>query len=138
MGSPAPSRVVRRLPFAVWPPVSRLILLAVVAFLIAGPVWGMSGPVDAQVPQSGPPATPTGLTGTFTHESVSLSWDDPGDPSITSYQILRRQVGIHEPGEFIVHLDDTNSSATSVRGHRGRGRSPLRLPGQGTQQLRAE
>ena len=88
-------------------------LLAVVAFLIAGPVWGMSGPVDAQVPQSGPPATPTDLTGTFTHESVSLSWDDPGDPSITSYQVLRRQVGVHEPGEFIVHVDDTNSSATS-------------------------
>ena len=88
-------------------------LLAVVAFLIAGPVWGMSGPVDAQVPQSGPPATPTGLTGTFTHESVSLSWDDPGDPSITSYQILRRQVGVHDAGEFIVHVDDTNSLATS-------------------------
>ena len=113
MGSPASSRVVRRLPFAVWPPVSRFILLAVVAFLVAGPVSGMSGPVDAQVPQSGPPATPTGLTGTFTHESVSLSWDHPGDPSITSYQILRRQPGIHEPGEFIVHVDDTNSLATS-------------------------
>ena len=113
MGSPASSRVVRRLPFAVWPPVSRFILLAVVAFLVAGPVSGMGGPVDAQVPQSGPPATPTGLTGTFTHESVSLSWDHPGDPSITSYQILRRQPGIHDPGEFIVHVDDTNSSATS-------------------------
>ena len=113
MGSPASSRVVRRLPFAVWPPVSRFILLAVVAFLVAGPVSGMSGPVDAQVPQSGPPPTPTGLTGTFTHESASLSWDDPGDPSITSYQILRRQVGVHDPGDFIVHLDDTNSSATS-------------------------
>ena len=42
-----------------------------------------------------------------------LSWDDPADPSITSYQILRRQLGVDDPGEFIVHVDDTNSSATS-------------------------
>ena len=102
-----------RLPFAVWPPGSRLILLAVVAFLIAGPVWGMNGPVDAQVPQSGPPATPTGLTGTFTHESVSLSWDDPADPSITSYQILRLQRDVHRLGDFQIHVDDTSSAATS-------------------------
>ncbi len=113
MGSPAPSRVVRRLRVAVWPPGSRLILLVVVAFSIAGLVWAMNGPVDAQVPQSAPPARPTGLTGTFTHESVSLSWNDPGDPSITGYQILRRERGVHEVGEFQVHVDDTNSAATS-------------------------
>ena len=64
-------------------------------------------------PTPGLPARPTGLTDSVTHESVSLSWDDPADPSITSYQILRRQLGVDDPGEFIVHVDDTNSSATS-------------------------
>ena len=88
-------------------------LLAMVALLIAGSALGVNGPVDAQVPQSAPPATPTGLTGTFTHESVSLSWDDPGDPSITSYQILRLQRDVHRLGDFQIHVDDTNSSATS-------------------------
>ena len=80
---------------------------------MVGPVWGMNSPVDAQVPQSAPPPTPTGLTGTFTHESVSLSWDDPGDPSITGYQILRRERGVHEVGHFLVHVDATSSTATS-------------------------
>ena len=56
---------------------------------------------------------PTGLTGTFTHESVSLSWDDPRDPSITGYQILRRERGVHEVGDFQIHVDDTSSAATS-------------------------
>ena len=84
-----------------------------VAFLVAGPGLGVRGRAGAQVPQSGSPARPTGLTGSVTHESVALSWDDPGDPSITSYQILRRQVRVHEPGDFIVHLDDANSAATS-------------------------
>ena len=91
----------------------RLILLAVVAFLIAGPVLGVKGPAEAQVPDSEPPARPTGLTGTVAHESVSLSWDDPGDPSITGYQVLRRQPAIHEPGAFIVHVDDTGSATMS-------------------------
>ena len=36
-----------------------------------------------------PPAKPTGLTGGVEHHRVSLRWDNPGDSSITSYQILR-------------------------------------------------
>ena len=95
------------------PPRSHLALLAVVALLVAGLGLGARDPAEAQVPESAPPAAPTGLTGTFTHESVSPSWDDPGDPSITGYQILRQEVEVHEPGEFIVHVDDTNSQATT-------------------------
>ncbi len=83
------------------------------ALFVAGLTLSVDGRVGAQGPRAEPPATPTGLTGTFTHESVSLSWDDPGDPSITGYQILRRQRGVHEVGDFQVHADDTNSAATS-------------------------
>ena len=83
------------------------------ALFVAGLPLSVDGRVGAQVPQSAPPATPTGLAGTFTHESVSLSWDDPGDPSITGYQILRRERGVHEVGDFQIHVDDTNSAATS-------------------------
>ena len=60
-----------------------------------------------------PPAAPTALAGAVTHESVSLSWDDPGDPSITGYQILRRQRGVHDVGHFLVQVDDTGSTATA-------------------------
>ena len=90
-----------------------LTLLATAALFVVGLTLGVDGRVGAQGPQSAPPPTPTGLTGTFTHESVSLSWDDPGDRSITGYQILRRDRGIHEVGHFLVHVDDTTSAATS-------------------------
>ena len=90
----------------------RLTLLAVVACLIAGPRAGAAGPAEAQTPPSGPPAKPTGLTGTITHESVSLSWDDPGDASITGYQILRRQPAIPRRPYA--------SPASTRQSHRGR------------------
>ena len=83
------------------------------ALFVAGLPLSVDGRVGAQGPPAEPPATPTGLTGTFTHESVSLSWDDPGDPSITGYQILRRERGVHEVGDFQIHVDDTNSAASS-------------------------
>ena len=83
------------------------------ALFVAGLPLSVDGRVGAQGPPAEPPATPTGLTGTFTHESVSLSWDDPDDPSITGYQILRRERGVHEVGDFQIHVDDTNSAATS-------------------------
>ena len=83
------------------------------ALFVAGLPLSVDGRVGAQGPPAEPPATPTGLTGTFTHESVSLSWDDPGDPSITGYQILRRERGVHEVGDFQIHVDDTSSAASS-------------------------
>ena len=36
-----------------------------------------------------PPAKPTGLSTTPSHDNVVLSWTDPGDSTITSYQVLR-------------------------------------------------
>ena len=68
---------------------------------------------DADMPAmpADPPAKPTGLTGTVSMVSVSLSWDDPGDGSITGYQVLRRDKALHEIGEFLVHVDDTGSAS---------------------------
>ena len=70
-------------------------------------------PVSAQTSPTDPPAQPLGLTGDVTHDVVSLRWDDPGDDSITSYQILRRDADTDAPGVFYVHVDDTGSAASS-------------------------
>ena len=113
MHSAPDARLNGRPALAVRPFGRRLALLAMAALFVAGLTLSVDGRVGAQGPRAEPPATPTGLTGTFTHESVSLSWDDSGDPSITGYQILRRQRGVHDVGDFQVHVDDTDSAATS-------------------------
>ena len=71
-------------------------------------------------PSPSTPAEPTGLTASsVAHDSVTLSWDDPGDSSITGYQVLRRSRDGAEYGdgqgdsEFVAIVDDTGSSATS-------------------------
>ena len=64
-------------------------------------------------PAQEPPAQPTGLTGTVSHDAVSLSWDDPGDESVTGYQVLRRDKALHAVGVFLVHVDDTGSAETT-------------------------
>ena len=70
-------------------------------------------PVAPEEPDTGPPAKPTGLTGGVEHNRVSLRWDNPGDSSITSYQILRRDRAVHGEGKFIVLDDDTGSAGQS-------------------------
>ena len=68
--------------------------------------------VDVPAATPEPPAQPQGLDiGSVTHESVSLSWDDPGDDSITGYQILRRVRG--DGPDFAPIADDTGSGATT-------------------------
>ena len=59
------------------------------------------------------PARPEGLSADVSHDSVRLTWDDPDDPSITGYQILRLQRDLHDLGEFQIHVDDTRESLTS-------------------------
>ncbi len=66
------------------------------------------------------PAAPTGLTvSSVSHDSVTLTWDDPGDTSITGYQVLRRPRDgeEYEDGKgsttFVAIENDTGSSATS-------------------------
>ena len=60
-----------------------------------------------------PPAQPQGLTGTVAHDAVSLTWNDPGDDTITGYQILRRDRALHSLGDFQIHVDDTGSAVAA-------------------------
>ena len=60
-----------------------------------------------------PPAMPTGLTATASHDHVVLSWDDPQDDSITGYVILRRNRATTAPGEFTELVSDTGNAANT-------------------------
>ena len=60
-----------------------------------------------------PPDRPRGLSATATHDQVVLTWDDPGDDSITGYVILRRVRENDTGGEFSVLVPDTGSAATT-------------------------
>ena len=59
------------------------------------------------------PDRPTGLTNTATHNSVTLTWDAPGDSSITHYQLFRRDRAVDDVGVFHVIKDNTGSAATT-------------------------
>ncbi len=71
-----------------------------------------SGATDA-VAAPEPPARPTGLSSTVSHDTVTLTWDDPNDDSITGYVILRRDKEIHEEGTFVTVAPDTESADTT-------------------------
>ena len=61
-----------------------------------------------------PPAAPQRLTATANDDgTVSLTWDDPADPTITGYQILRRRPAVNLPGIRKLLMDDTGSAAAS-------------------------
>ena len=59
------------------------------------------------------PDQPTGLDATATHDSVTLTWDDPGDDSITGYVVLRRLPGVDPEGQFDELVADTGTAATT-------------------------
>ena len=63
--------------------------------------------VAAEDPQSlEPPVAPVNLTAVVNEDgSVTLSWDDPGDESVTGYQVRRRDKALHAVGEFLVHVE---------------------------------
>ena len=86
-----------------------LVILSVLAALVALALT--AGGIQAQATV---PAAPTGLTApTDAHNSVTLSWDDPGDTSITGYRILRRDPVNQAPGVFSTIVSNTGSAATS-------------------------
>ena len=62
---------------------------------------------------SEPPAKPTGLSATATHDQVTLTWDDPQDESITGYVVLRRVRENDTGGDFSELVADTGSAATT-------------------------
>ena len=69
---------------------------------------------SALAQQGSPPATPARPTvASVSHDSVSITWADPGDSSITGYQVLRRIPKIHDSGVFVVIQEDTGGSDTS-------------------------
>ena len=60
------------------------------------------------------PARPTGLSASeVAHDSVTLSWDDPDDRSITGYRVLRRDVANDAPGVFTTVVENTGTSAVT-------------------------
>ena len=58
-----------------------------------------------------PPAKPTGLSASATHQSVTLTWDDPGDDSINGYVVLRRIPGVDPEGQFSELISNTGTDA---------------------------
>ena len=94
----------------------RLLAVAAAAAILAQVAgWGTAGAQTSQ-----PPEPPTGLEATSaSYSSVALHWDDPGDATIESYQVLRRFRDGSEYGDglgapvFVVIVDDTGSAANT-------------------------
>ena len=80
-----------------------------------GQVSEISSWVRADTPAAPePPATPTGLSAAvISHDTVTLTWDNPQDDAITGYVILRRDREIHPVGTFVTIADDTGSADTT-------------------------
>ena len=82
------------------------------------------------------PDKPTGLEATESDGQVVLTWDDPGDDSITGYVILRRVRENNTGGDFSVLVANTGSAATTYIDDHGGGRHHVHLPHQGHQRAR--
>ena len=65
-------------------------------------------------PASEPPAQPTGLQASVeSGVGVKLTWNDPADATITGYEILRRDLAVHDSGELETIESDTGGSDTA-------------------------
>ena len=84
------------------------ILLAVIAALAMAMLFS---PVQAQ--EGSAPDKPRGLEATAAHDSVTLTWDDPDDDTITGYVILRRIPGVDPQGHFNELVSNTGTDATT-------------------------
>ena len=73
--------------------------------------------VNVTVALPAPPDTPDkpqNLSGSVSGGKIVLTWDDPGDSTITGYQIRRRTLDVIGPdGSFAVIEANTNSASTS-------------------------
>ena len=72
-----------------------------------------AAPAPEEEQAAEPPAKPRGLSATATHDRVVLTWDDPGDDSITGYVILRRIPGVDPEGQFSELVSDTGTAAAT-------------------------
>ena len=84
-----------------------LAVLALAMALLTVPGW------RAHAQEGSAPDKPTGLDATATHDSVTLTWNDPEDDSITGYVILRRLPGVDTKGQFNVLVADTGTATTT-------------------------
>ena len=85
-----------------------------------------------------PPDKPKGLSATASHDSVTLTWDDPGDDSITGYVILRRIPGVDPQGHFDVLVAEYGDGGNHIHRRHRVGGDSLYLPDQGDQRGRNE
>ena len=91
--------------------VSRRLPILLIAALTMVALYLVGGPVQAQ--DNTAPAAPTGLTvAEVAHDSVQLTWDDPGDATITHYQVLRRDRDRDALGVFTTIEQNTGSADT--------------------------
>ena len=67
--------------------------------------------VHIDTPEAPVPDQPTGLSAAATHDSVTLTWDDPQDDSITGYVVLRRVRVNDTGGDFDVLVANTETAA---------------------------
>ena len=70
-----------------------------------------AAPAPEEEQAAEPSSKPTGLSATAIHDRVVLTWDDPGDDTITGHVILRRDKAKHEKGTFETVEADTGSPA---------------------------
>ena len=74
----------------------------------------LTSTATAAVAAPEPPAKPTGLSAAvISHDTVTITWDDPQDDTITGYVILRRDRAIHPTGTFVTIAGDTGSAQTA-------------------------
>ena len=78
-----------------------------------GKVSEISDWVRGFTPAAPVPDKPTGLSAVVSHDTVTLTWDDPQDDTITGYVILRRDREIHPTGTFVTIAGDTGSAQTT-------------------------
>ena len=94
-----------------WSCTSRRVRI-VAGIAVLAVVLATTTPASAQ--STSVPARPARPTATSVdHAAVTISWADPGDSSITGYQILRRDRSTVPVGPFVVINADTGSAATS-------------------------
>ena len=81
----------------------------------AGNETTLTSTATAVVAGPEPPAMPTGLSAAagVSHDTVTLTWNDPRDDAITGYVILRRDREIHPVGTFVTIAGDTGSTDTT-------------------------
>ena len=91
----------------------RLALLGAVAVVVlfALPVLPLVALAQGQA--TDPPGKPTNLTGTVTHDAVSLTWDAPADSTVTGYVILRLRREVDQLGNFHIHVENTGNADTA-------------------------